>query len=106
MGFNTVAFFLNDMSDQIEGDPQTISRLMNAMRSGRGYDGRQYMRVLPSQHADHTQVLLAGQNRITTLPIVMGWDHTEEALLRALADHLGYRLVAKRRPTPSGERGE
>lgn len=95
MGFNTVAFFLNDQSDQIESDPQTIPRLRRAMASGNGNDDRQYMTVLPSVHADGDQVVMAGGNRVTPVAVLYGCDHTEEALLKALADRLGYSLRKK-----------
>lgn len=96
MGFNTVAFFLNDQCDQVERDPQTLPRLMRAMSSGSGNDDQQYMTVLPSVHADGTQIVLAGGNRITPLGIMFGRDHSEEALIRELARRLGYSLRKKR----------
>jgi len=101
MGFNTVAFFLNDQSDQIESDPNTIPRIMDSMRGGQGNDDRQYMTVLPSVHADGDQIIMAGGNRITTIGIAHGCCHTPEALMRYLAQSLGYKIV-KRPATHTG----
>lgn len=95
MGFNTVAFFLNDQSDQVEKDPDTIPRLRRALSSGSGYDGRQYMTVLPSQHADVQQIVIAGGNRITALGSMLGLSHDIEDVARYLADQCGYQLVKK-----------
>lgn len=95
MGYNTVAFFLNDQACEIERDPRTLSRLNQAMASGHGNTDRQYMTVLPSVHADGDQIVMAGGNRITPIAVVYGCDHTEEALLRALAQRLGYSLRKK-----------
>lgn len=96
MGYNTVAFFLNDQSSEIERDPLTIRRLKDAMACGMGNDDRQYMTVLPSVHADGQQVIMAGGNRVTSLAVLFGCDHTEEALLRGLAERLGYSLRKKK----------
>lgn len=95
MGYNTVAFFLNDQSDQVESDPMTVPRLRQAMRSGMGNDDRQYMTVLPSVHADGDQVIMAGGNRVTPITVFHGCDHTPEALMRALARDLGYKVVKR-----------
>ena len=96
MGFNTVAFFLNDMSGEIEPNAIEVARkLRSAMSSGMGAKMGQTMEVLPSQHADYDQIIMAGGNRVTPLCSLRNCDHTEEALLHALASRLGYRLTRK-----------
>lgn len=96
MGYNTVAFFLNDQACEVKRDPNTIGRIERALAGGQGNTDRQYMTILPSVHADVEQVILAGGNRITQLGFVYGCDHTEEALLKALAAKLGYSLRVKK----------
>ena len=96
MGFNTVAFFLNDQFDVLDREPGWVIReLRQSLAGGRGSDDRQVMRVLPSVHADGDQIIMAGGNRITPIAVAYGCDHTEESLLEFLADRLGYSLTKK-----------
>lgn len=97
MGFNTVAFFLNDQTDALCRDPGAVAiTLRNAMSSGRGAKyGPGGMRVLPSVHADYQQVVVAGGNRITLLGACHGLSHEPADILKQLADQHGYRLVRK-----------
>lgn len=98
MGFNTVALMLNDQCHRIEEDDRLGSVLRNAMASGTGSDHEiSGLTVLPSQHADWNQIILAGGNRITALGGFRGSDHTKENLLRELAADLGYSLTKRRR---------
>ena len=96
MGNNTVALFLNDMADDLRRRPEAVAEtLYRAMCSGQGGSLCQIVEALPSVHADATQIILAGGNRITSLGIMFDHDHSEETLIREMARRLGYSLRKK-----------
>lgn len=89
MGFNTVAFLLNDLSSELERCPKQViaslknppmgkddkSRYRKWMRSIAKENNEpllpdQALEVLPTFHADNIQYLLAGGNCIETLDVL------------------------------------
>lgn len=112
MGFNTVALFLNDQADQVRKRPEELAEgLYRAMCSGVGSEDPRYNIYLPgqtavlkSQHADTLQIVVAGGNTIRALGYVHWTKFSDDkAILKALADDLGFRIVRKRarQGTPS-----
>jgi hypothetical protein len=55
--------------------------------------------VLPSHHADGMLVCVVGGNTIKPLGMGFRWD--DDAILKAVADQHGYRLVRKSAKTPA-----
>lgn len=98
MGNNTVGLFLNDFAAEIERAPDLGGLIARQLRSGNGAEiGWQALTMLPCCHADYDQVIIAGGNRINRVALLRGCDHTAEALLHKLADHLGYSLTKRGR---------
>lgn len=93
MGYNTVAFMLNDRACELEKRDDVGAFLCRCMRSGDGGNIGQMIEVLPSQHADTQQVIVAGGNRITRLGYCWGLSHNPEDILQQLAEQHGYKLV-------------
>lgn len=95
MGLNTAAIILNDrLTDLRKSDAGT--EIAKAIQDPRGTDGwTPYgVTVLPSVHADTTQIVAIGGNSIRSLGYGR-WTDDNEALLRKLADQMGFRLVRK-----------
>lgn len=91
MGFNTVAFLLNDFMHYIKDSPKTVAWMLAhpptskrdtadgywwqqvrsvAEDSGEPVPHEQMLEIMPTFHADHTAFIRAGGNCITELQIV------------------------------------
>jgi len=103
VGFNTACIILNDTLHSFAADPavgeKVQTAILTARRSG-GYGPHGFM-ALQSQHADNVQIVAIGGNRIDLLGIGH-WRDDKEALLRQLADQMGFRLVRKPRRDSDG----
>lgn len=96
MGNNTVALLLNDFASEWDHYPESIAmRVKEGLAGGQGSRFGQAIELLPSCHADGDQIVMAGGNRITPIAVLRNCQHNEEALLKALADRLGYSLRKK-----------
>lgn len=110
MGYNTAAIILNDALDTIERDPD-IGRhigdsINSAWRTPQDITARKLtvnggtqshigaIRVLPSRHADETQIVAVGGNTIQLL----GYSFSDDPvrILKDLALQLGYNVSKKR----------
>ena len=105
MGFRTVVILNNDRAHEWEKDAnlgRLISADMHRYRDGRGELGVSgYGRVVECTHAD-TQTLAVIDNLEFKPAAYRQWTRCEETenelklkLIRAAAEHLGYRLVKK-----------
>ncbi len=92
MGFNTIAFLLNDMMGQVERSPHAAIYAITHPMMDRGDDGgwwrhavsleadrhgermfgSQALQVLPTWHANEFKIFLAGGNQIAELEWVQG----------------------------------
>lgn len=90
MGFNTVAFLLNDMMSDIERAPRTLAHalshpsmhsgdadlvrntLYNVARANGEHWNHQALTVLPTWHADGFKFFVAGRNTIAELKWLRG----------------------------------
>ena len=89
MGFNTVAFLLNDFMYTLEKSPHTVTDMLvhppmsegdrqwlaemateTARTKGEPTVDPQALLVLPTFHADHTQYYMAGGNCINNLQVL------------------------------------
>lgn len=91
MGFNTVAFLLNDLMHELEKSPKTVAWALSHPPMGDSEEAQRHWRrdndsvseehgeprlhpqaleVLGTFHADHTSFVRAGQNRVDKLKIV------------------------------------
>jgi hypothetical protein len=111
MGYNTPVLILNDGEGEIAGDPQAGEKIAAAVRKaslGKPVDvilTRRFpsggsctsapVTVLPPKHADATRVIVIGQNSIRELAELWYVGSSDEDVLKALADSLGYRIVKK-----------
>lgn len=120
MGFNSVAFLLNDMMNEIQRSPKAITyglahppmsdrkehidRWHDMVRSvareeGEPVPNRQCIEMLGTWHADGTKVVAFGGNYYTVLHETYGFSHhTEEnklRIVREMANDLGYTLRKK-----------
>lgn len=119
MGYNTTVMICNDSLHAIESDPEFGKNLALAVgemyRSNRPLDVPAYSynsegkaagiycnaaSVIESHHADGTTLVAVGGNHGTKLGefYYVGHHHTDDgqvALLKALADKLGYRVSKK-----------
>lgn len=99
MGLNTACIIRNDFLHEIEEDAKFGKRVADAVRyashperapyHGQGFD------VLPCSHADYIQVVAIGGNSIRRLGYGGTWTADDEAVLRQLADSMGFRVVKK-----------
>lgn len=99
MGYNTAAIIRNDFIHEIEEDPDFGKKVAQAVRANGDerfmrYHGQSFD-ILPSCHADYVQVIAISGNTIRRLGYGGSYRNDDEAILRALADSMGYRLVAK-----------
>lgn len=93
MGFNTAIIVRNDFLHEIKDDPDFGQKVYGAtIGNGRGPYHGQSFDVLPSQHADYTQIVAIGGNTIWRFG---SRPETDEKELRYLADVMGFRLVRK-----------
>lgn len=107
MGFNTVVLILNDAMHNLKTDPNVGEKLYNAMGESQhpaNKDGVEFSignhcnggMVLPSRHADEVQIVAVGGNYMKRVGVLYHADMEDpEAMVRRLADSLGYRLVKK-----------
>lgn len=113
MGFQTSLVVLNDALSYIEEDQDFGRKVSQAcLRAGsRGIglkrpidiDARRPQggvhcnaaSVVETHHADGQVLVAFGGNTATSFGYVGNWTATEEDMLRALADKMGYRLVRK-----------
>lgn len=99
MGFMTVVVVSNDYHTEIEEQPgRFIDTLLRSLRTGEGAQ-LSGIRILPSQHADYTQLIGVGGNCSTVLDTVHGGRHSRREdqveLLKQWADHLGFDVVER-----------
>lgn len=100
MGFNTACVVLNDTLYSLAADPTAGADIRTAiLEAGNPHirlagHGRHGFQALKSVHANTAQVVVVGGNTIRSLGYGR-WDDEDEALLRKLADQLGFRLVRK-----------
>ena len=106
MGYNTAAIILNDALSEIRTDAHfgetlvgeicTSHRARQTVRAGNHANAAA---VLPSCHADETQVVVVGQNSIRLAAVL--WKYIPhngdlaEDLFAAMADKLGYNCSKK-----------
>jgi hypothetical protein len=108
MGYNTALLILNDAADGLRTGGEVAHNIYSAMFHSRREGERatdfgigSYPSggsVLPSQHADHVQIVAVGGNYIKPVTTIWnGWrDMADDTkLLKAMADSMGYRLVKK-----------
>lgn len=109
MGFNTACLILNDQLHRMKEDPKIgesiqLSVLTAGRKTARDGDALEHRTVafdcLPAVHADVVQVVRIGGNRIDLMG-TGNWRDDDLALLRKIADQMGYRLSKK----PEGWRG-
>jgi hypothetical protein len=101
MGFNTACIIRNDFLHEIESDPDFGKKVADAVRANGDerimrYHGQGFA-VMKSQHADYTQVVALGGNVIRSLGSGGNCRASDEAVLRYLAESMGFRLVRNRR---------
>lgn len=109
MGYNTAVLILNDAMGNLKTDPDVGRKLYDAMgESSRpeyrekgvdfsiGNHGNGGM-VLPSYHADTTQIIAVGGNYMRRLGVTFGSLTDDERLLKNLAESLGYTVTKARR---------
>lgn len=95
MGLNTAVIIRNDFLHEINEDSEFGRKVYSAVISrGREYHGQAFD-VLPSAHADYLQIAAIGGNTIRLLGYGGTYRSDDEAALRYLAGHLGFRLVRK-----------
>lgn len=109
MGWNTTVMICNDSLHAIESDAEFGKNLANAIKKASCYNkpvdvsAGSYCNaasVIESHHADGTALVAVGGNHGTKLGefYYVGHHHTDDgqvALLKALADKLGYRVSKK-----------
>lgn len=109
MGWNTTVVVLNDALDQIAKDEQFGKKLARAigeitMHRPHGVDvsagnHANAATVIETHHADCTALVSVGGNMGVMQASTFGWCHhepeTQERLLRAWADRLGFAVVRK-----------
>jgi hypothetical protein len=99
MGFNTACLILNDQLHSLAKMPDLGRNIeLSVVTAERGHPERQHhtsgFKPLPSCHADTVQIVAVGGNRIFELGCGH-WQDEPEALLRKLADQMGFRIVRK-----------
>lgn len=107
MGFNSTVIVLNDALNDIESDPEfgrklalailTVSR-GDAVDVSAGCHGNAAT-VIETHHADTNAIVAVGGNCGTVLGHAYGTHHEDKdnlAILKQLADRLGYSLRKKR----------
>lgn len=101
MGYNTALMLLNDRLDSLENNPNAGKLIGEAV--SRAYMERRAINisqigvtVMPSHHADETQVLKVKGNLIESISVMHLRDDDKAALLKGLAEQLGYSLRKKK----------
>jgi hypothetical protein len=106
MGFNTALLVLNDGLDTLQSDPSAGRKIAEmilhhscARRGETAYVGignhGNVVSCLPSLHADETQIIAVGGNRMQYLGYGGNYRATPEEMLKRLADQMGYRIEPK-----------
>lgn len=110
MGYNTAILMLNDGQHDLENEVEVGKKISQAMSLSQRPEYREKgvnvglcgfanpMTVMSAEHADDVQVLAVGGNSIIRLGTLYGdWSYMldKEALLKRLADQMGYRVVKK-----------
>jgi len=103
MGFNTAAIILNDGINGLTDDAGFGERLYREILSCRRTGGvvsignhANACKILPSQHADTTQIVAIGQNTIVPLGYSMFSASDKERVVRDMARDLGFDLRKRR----------
>lgn len=109
MGYNTTVVIMNDALDQIEKDPQfgkNLSRAIQHLTVTNGQPVDVYAgnhcnaaTAIESHHADGTVVVAVGQNYAEVLNHYMIYPYGDDkklAILKKLADEMGYDIHRKR----------
>ena len=110
MGYNTAAIILNDGMDQLKKDPEAGTKIYNgilqAHREAQTISLGNHcnpMMVLPSQHADFTQLVAVGGNYIRPVRNIYNIPYEkddvifQELVLERLAHELGFNIAKRRR---------
>lgn len=117
MGFNSIAFILNDNMHQLKKCPNALAHSLSIPNVGSEDDqswrdnfrhscdeykeiwpGRQSISMLPTFHANDVVVVAFGNNTYTKLLHTSGYHHGSEEqvrLLEQMADQLGYSIRKK-----------
>ena len=101
MGNNVVVLIHTDELSEIENSNSFGRRLADAIRYNQDTVLGFNTQVLPYEHADATQVVLAGQNMLTRLDVssygfsARGDARDEIALLHMLAAKYGFNVVSQ-----------
>jgi len=104
MGFNTAILIINDGLGDIERNPQQfVNGITEHLHRGGSFAVGSHcnpVEVVPSEHADFTQLISVGGNMAVKVLSTYGAldHHTEDGqvkLLKKWADKLGYRIVRK-----------
>jgi hypothetical protein len=98
MGYNTVVMVLNDRLSDIEKDPDFGRKLVHQImhthaRHDEYVPGPHGTSVLPSVHADTSQLVVVQANSLRLLGY--GWSSDPEQCMRLLADELGFSVTKK-----------
>ncbi len=113
MGYNSTLVVINDALNDIAGDPEFGKKVVAAVQEwpNRGWDRRgghqgvdvsagcyaNAASVIDVHHADRSALLFVGGNYGSKVGEARGWTHHEPAdqlaLLKQVAEQLGYRLV-------------
>jgi hypothetical protein len=102
MGMNTAMIVRNDFLHDIKDDPAFGQKVWTAICANGDEKRMPYLgqafTVLSSSHADYVQIIAIGGNCIRRVGFAGGYKDlfNDEALLRRLADDMGFRLVKKR----------
>ena len=100
MGMRTVALLINDIAHEWQDDNYLGTKIMvKSVSRNEGFPFL-YGDVLPYEHADTTSlVLIDGYNmKVVAQSHYKPKEPIEVALLREMADKLGYRIVKKSKP--------
>lgn len=103
MGYNTAILILNDQLNELARDSNAGKELAGAVLEASATGRTVWMpltggQVLPSVHADLTQVVLIGGNRIRC--VMSSFSDEEDEILREWAAERGYELRRKKGPSP------
>jgi len=94
MGLNTPALILNDMVHELEANGTAGAAIAHHVRTGEGGNTAIGVKVGKPMHSSGMQVVAFGGNTMRTLGYGSCGD-CDEALLRKLADRLGFTLRRK-----------
>jgi len=104
MGYNTTVVFNNDVVHRMADDPDFIDKLhMGILKVISGNQvpiqikGGTVATVIETHHADVTTVVASGNNggEVISTHVPYPGDDLKEAILRDLADSMGYYIAKK-----------